>query len=1003
MTEVVGMAKLRTLGGLTLEPVGFRQPKPLVLLTYLALEGPQRRKALAALFWPDGNGQKSLSMALSRLRQAAPGCCETEGDRAMAQVVCDAGELLEALAEADVGRAVELYRGAFLDGVEAAGSSAELEEWIVGKREELAGRLRALLIGRAESLAAAGQDDEAAGVAAAAWRLVGAAPPEPAEGRRLYALLSAAAHPAAAEVLEDLQTLEPEAYAPGAATSEMGSPGSTFVGREQELAAIAAHLERPGCRLITVVGPGGIGKTRLALQMARAAKTWGSFPDGVHVARLEALNDPAQLPALLAQALAAPQRSAKDGWQHLSDVVADRRVLLVLDNAEHLLAAAPRLAELLDSSSGLKLLVTSRERLGLDREQVLSLAGLPWPAAGSRWTDAVDWPAVRLLRERVTALHAGLDLQAQAAGVIELCASLGGLPLGLEMAAGLLRIMTAHELSRLVARDPGALGSVPATGSRHGSLGAVMETSWQRLPEASQLALARLSAFSGGFGPESALAVAQVAAPMLDSLVDASWLQRSGDGRFDLHPYVHAFARGRLAEIPDQALSVTSAHADWHLALAREAAQVTAARRKERFLVLAREQANLLAALDHYASTAPESGLELAALLSDFWLIHGHYAEGLDQLLRALRGVESQGLPAGLRTAWVRALVGAGRIAWRKGERERARACFRQALEETDVPSRPGDPQGPTRADAGPSEAALRADALLGLGLVVQDLDGDFGGAAELYHAGLQGARLSGDPIVIAEALRILGTLDGARGDYASARRRLREALALAETAGDDLAVAKGCINLASVLADMGEAAQARPLNERALTILRAIGDRHGQAVVLINLGVAASNRGEEDEALRLYHLSLALFRQLGERRSVCHLLNNIAGVHQTLGEPDAARPLLEESLERLRTLGEPALTTHALYLYGKVLMDLGEREAAKRQLDACIELSSRNDERWAWMRALVAMAKWHDAANEHDKAAALAHEAERMAEAAGDAGILRSARAITSELLTSR
>lgn len=984
MTEVVGMVKLKTLGGLVLEPDGFRQPKPLAMLAYLALEGPQRRAALAKLCWPEGNSHKSLSMALTRLRQAAPTCFSTDGDLITGSVRCDAVDLLGALAAGDVGKAVELYSGAFLDGVESDDWSAPLESWVANTRDSLAIRLRSVLIGRAEALSGAGQEDEAAGVAAAAWRLAGAPPPEPSEGRRLYALLDAALHPAAADVLADLRSLEPDDEQ-GVLEGRWETEGSRFIGREKELALVAAQLERPDCRLITIVGPGGVGKTRLALRVSTSALGWGSFPDGVHYVKLETLTEPDQVPALLCQTLGAPLRSAKDGWQHLRDVIGGRRILLLLDNAEHLLTVAPALAELVESTSGLKLLITSRERLAIGTERVVTISGLAWPDQKIDWTAAQEWPAVEMLCDRAAAVLPGIDLRQQQTGVLELCASLGGLPLGLELAASLLRLMPAQDLARLVASDPTAIGAAAPPGRpKHASLQTVLEASWQVLPEASRRAAARLSVFSGGFGAETAQEVCEVDAKTLSDLVDSSWLQR-GAGRFDIHPYVHAFLRRRLVETPEEEAHVLGAHALWCLSLARSVDRAPASKRKERTPLLAAEHANLMAALGRLSVSTPELGLELATLLTESWLLHGRYAEGLDRLTTVLKAVANAITPES-RAVRARALSGAGQIAWRRGERERPRSLFEEALAELDALDDIG-------SDSPQNVAALRAGALVGLGLVFQDLDGDFAAAERLYLEALKQARRSGEQRAISEVLRLLSVQDSAHGDYVSAKQRLGEALALSDEAGDELSVAKTCINLATVLGYSGDAAAARPLNERALNILQVLGDLHGQAVVLINLGVAASERGDEHEGLRHYRRGLALFRELGERRSVCHLLNNIAGAHQTLGEPLIAKPLLEESLELLRTLGEPALTTHALSLYAKVLIDLGERDAAKRQLDACIFLARRNDERWALMRALVTLAKWHAAADQSELAMASAREAEAMAEAAGDAKVLRSVR----------
>ncbi len=995
------MARLLTLGGLALEPAVLSQPKPLLLLAYLALEGRQPRRRLAELFWPDGRSLKSLSMAITRLHQALPDCCQTDGSHVWSQTDCDAVDLFQAIDAGAVTRAMGLYRGPFLGGLAQTGWSPELESWVQASRERLADRLRTLLIERAESLAGTGQADEAAGLAAAAWNLEGAVPAEPAMGRRLYALLSGAGHPLAAEVQADLEELAEGTHAGGpsvVARPDMRPPGTSFVGREQELAQIAARLERPGCRLLTLVGQGGVGKTRLALEAARAALDWGSFPDGVWVARLEVLTSEEQLPHYLAQVSGAPLRSSVDGWKHLADVVSDRRILLLLDNAEHLLAAVPRLGELLQATSHLKLLVTSRERLGLAEESLLSIGGLPWPVQGSRWEEAMASPAVRLLRDRALAVHGGLDLAGQAAGVLELCASLGGLPLGLEMAAGLLRLMPAKELARLIGQDPGLLQATVADAPvRHGSLRTIMDASWERLAPGLREALGRLSVFVGGFGPQAALEVCGVAPAALARLAEASWLQASPDGRFDLHPYVLAYARARLADRQEEVSSVKEAHAAWHLALAREAdSRAIHAGQKERMPVLAREHANLLAALDHYADADPRAALELAARLGDFWTVQGHYAAGLAQLQRVLGSAGDDALGT-----WAR--LRAGHLAWRKGELELARGFFLRA--EADAArlyaaAEPAEAMATeTTQPAVPKAETLLADALLGLGQLAYVFDGDFGTARERFAASLLHARLGADLIAASDALRMLGSLDTNQGDYAQAKRQLQASLDLAERSGDELTEAKVSINLATVLSYLGEQEQARHLNERSLAILHALGDKHGQAVVLINLGMAASEEGRQEEGKRLYARSLALFRELGDRRSVCHLLNNIAGVHQTMGEPRLAQPLLEESLATLRGLGDVALISHALFLYAKVHLDLGEREAAKRRLDACIDLCRRNDERWALMRALAVLARWHAEAGEHAAASTHAMEAEAMAKAAGDINALRTAQEVIEQL----
>jgi len=274
---------LQTLGGLELSGSDFSQPKPLLLLAYLALEGPTPRRHLAELFWPEGNRMKSLSMALTLLKQGAPGSVGADDVRAWAEVETDVAGLLGALERGALEEAAERYRGPFLEGVHLRGWSAELEEWVYGKREFLAERVREAVLVLAEGEAAKGGFGIAARRAEDAYGLAGAPPPSPSELGRLHKLLLAGESHQAKLVrreLEDTYGVTPTCSAAEARASlcqptsppptNLPARGGFFMGRERELAALTRRLTDPACALLTLVGPAGVGKTRLALEAARS-------------------------------------------------------------------------------------------------------------------------------------------------------------------------------------------------------------------------------------------------------------------------------------------------------------------------------------------------------------------------------------------------------------------------------------------------------------------------------------------------------------------------------------------------------------------------------------------------------------------------------------------------------------------------------------------------------------------------------------------------------------
>ncbi len=968
------MSQLKALGGLRLESTPFTQPKPLVLLSYLSLEGGQQRKHLAELFWQDGNRMKSLSMTLTRLRQGAGEVVAADEKQAKAVLSCDAKELLESLDKSHWQQANDLYTGAFLEGVVLEDWSNELEEWVYTTREYLAERVQYALLNLAED-AAKKQDFKAvANLAERAYKLPGLAGTEVANLKRLYLLLTAGQSMLAPEVRKEaesygltLQLTSEEARATfkGESKSSNTLPmrGTSFVGRDEELAELATLLSKPKVSLLTLLGSAGVGKTRLALQLAHEQHKLGTFKDGVYFVALDALSDISLIPSSLLSHLGLTQQGKTEPLNQLIDFITEKNILLVLDNFEHLTDGSSLLSELLSKCPNLKILVTSREKLNLEEEYIFTLGGLSYPQTVTESTTLSD--AVQLFRERAQQVQSKFDLEQNLADVIRICSLVEGLPLGLELAASWVRLMTCKEIATEIENSLELLTSASKNvPERHRSLKTAFEQSWKLLTSKEQEVLRKLSVFVGGFRREAASEVTGATIPVLASLVDKSLLRVLVNGRYDRHPLLYQFTREKLLEHPNEHLALKEHHSLYYLTFTKHAN--TELQGKEQvlwFRYLDEELDNLREALSYLeAKNDLSTALELASALGYFWNIRGYYVEGTDHLTALLAKTDQGTL------THIRASLYAAELLWKQGNHTKAEALYVQSLERAKVLA----------------EKSLQTKALMGLGRINELNRGDFESAYMHYQSALELAKESSDKTRIADALCRLGTLDIERGNYQNARTCLEEAEKLYTILSDQHGRAKSLINLATVLTYLGELKQAHALNMETLKLLRVIGDKHGMGIALLNLGMDCEEGGRQKGNI-YYQESLQLFRDLGDKRMVSHLLNNLASNFQKLAEPHKAQSLIEESLAIQQYVGDVSLIAHALYILGQVHDDLGESLKAQQTFEECIHLCRKNKDNWTLMRVLKVSAKLHSQQKNHQQAKLELEEAYMLAEQAGD------------------
>jgi DNA-binding SARP family transcriptional activator len=543
------------------QPVsGFESAKVRALLAYLAVEAdhPHQRDALAGLFWPEQPDQA----ARNNLRQALANLRQVIGDRTAARpalliareqiqfnrasdhsldlaafqgllAACEAhphrrAEACSSCAER-CARAVALYRGEFLEGFFLSDSVA-FEEWVSLRREELQGRALAALALLTSFHERRGSYERAGAYARSQIEL---APWREEAHRQLMRVLVQQGERSAAlaqyelcrRMLAEQLGAEPDGATTGlyeqiragelcaapagpAAQPALPLQPTAFVGREAELVDLAEMLETPACRLVTIVGPGGVGKTRLALQVA-AGQTH-AFADGVVFVALAALSSAEFLAATLADGLQIPLQPQGDPQAQLIAALRPKELLLILDNFEQLLPGATLLAEILREASGVTLLVTSRERLDLQWEWVFDLAGLSFPQ-GDGAGDLEGFSAVQLFVQRARQHRRRFSIAGSAgAAVAEICRLVEGVPLGVELAATSVR---EHAPAEIAGRIRHALTQL-ATPSRdvaprHRSMRAVFDHSWELLSAEERRSFRRLSVFRGGFGDAAAEAVAE--------------------------------------------------------------------------------------------------------------------------------------------------------------------------------------------------------------------------------------------------------------------------------------------------------------------------------------------------------------------------------------------------------------------------------------------------------------------------------------------------------------
>ncbi len=709
---------------------------------------------------------------------------------------------------------------------------------------------------------------------------------------RVFQLL----HPELKEAFPPLHTL-------GSRQNNLPLQPTPLVGREREAAAVGELLLRSDAHLVTLTGPGGVGKTRLALQVG--ADLLDAFPDGVYFVGLAPVTDPRGVATALAAVLGLREEAGRPLDETLAGFLQDRQTLLILDNFEQVVAAAGLVAELLAASPGTAVLATSRERLGLRGERGYPVPPLTVPDPGRPEAPErlTQYEAVRLFVAR--AVEARPDFAVtndNAPAVAEICHRLDGLPLAIELAAARVGVLPPRTLlARLNARLKLLTGGARDLPARQRTLRDAIAWSYDLLADPERALFRRLAVFTGGWTLEAAEAVAAAGGEDgvdtldgLTSLVNKSLVRGTGlsgeDGpdevlRFGMLETIREFAAEQLAGSGEDD-EIRRRHADYFLNLAVTAApELTGPQQHQWLAQLDADHANLRLALTWVEERGEaETSLRLASHLSRFWAVRSYLSEGRAWLEAAL-AVPGEAPPA-LRAA---ALDGASMFARAQGDHLRAAELAGEAL----ILAR-------TLGDV-----AATAQALYVLGVIAQ-MRGEHDRAAAFLEEGLVLARQLGNRKMIAWLLNVLGDVAAGRGDHDRAFALVEESLALKRTEGDQVGIAVSLINLGAMAYNQGDLPRATAHYEEALGLYRALGDRDGVAMVLNNLGVVVLDQGDHRQAGGLLRDGLDLFREVGDPSGIAYGLEGLARLAAARGEADRATRWLGSVAALREVIGEP-------------------------------------------------------------------------------------------------
>ncbi len=968
---------------------GFVSNKAAALLFYLAATGKSyTREMLAGLLWGESTEEKArknlrdvlfnlrplvgdyllISRQTVELNTAVP--CEIDVVQ-FTHTLQELGDLrsgqLSPASAILLREAIDLYRGDFLDGFHVA-QAPDFETWQQSERTRLQQLAVQSLHGLAEYLTR--QGNTALGLKYAA-RLLELEPWREETHRQLMHLLVWSGQRSAAlaqyetcrRLLKENLKVEPEPETRqlyesilrgdlilAQATLPVGDMVATrppahnlpaqltrFVGREADLAEIVDRLLDPDCRLMTIVGPGGVGKTRLALQAVHKLLSPGTatmaFADGVYLVRLAAVEQHElhrsmaattsfnPVAAAIADALQLSLRDPEAPTSRIQNYLREKEILLVMDNFEHLAAAASYITSLLAAAPRLKMLVTSRSRLNVRGEQVYLLEGLPFPTEAADTLSWQGYSSVQLFLQTARAVDTGFAMSpAEETAVARICQLVNGLPLGIELAASWVRVLSCADIVRELEQNlrflSATMRDVP---ERHRSLWVVFTYSWNMLTAEEQQAMRQLSVFRNGFTREAAEAVANVSLPVLMKLIDHSFVRRvtggTGRPRFEILEVLRLYAAEQLQQNPVEGGTIYGRHQDYFIQLLQQAeSRLQSEEQRLALEQIGEEIENIRAAwrwaLVQQNVASLNQGL---SSLFDYYDMRSRFQEGQDAFQRAAAMVEtSQPDNEAKQLVWGRLLARLGWFTFHVGRYGEAQRLLQQSVAVLRPLNHPADLvfclnyQGAIHYHLGDN---TQAEVLCREALALSE--------AAHYQPGM------------GIALNILAQIAYRMGEYEVAQTNSRHSLEIVTRLGNPWSRAYSLSNLAQVAFARQQYEETRQLTQTILEIREEMGDVRGIAMCVEMLARTAVAQEQLADARTLYQRSLYLYREIGNQRGIISALAGLGRLALQQEAYDTAVIHFADALQRAFQLKNvPDLRAIAAGLVA-ALYQMGQRDTA--------------------------------------------------------------------------
>lgn len=916
--------------------------KALALLAYLAVtQQAHSRDTIAVLFWPDLDHTGARATLRSTLWMLKKVCGEwVEAERETIAIKAEVGAEIDVVAFERtlatcrthghpenvpcpaclplLDTAVELYKGDFLEGFTLRDSPG-FEDWQILYSENLRHQFAQAL----ECLTKHHEGQGAFDIALRPARRWLALDPlhEPAH-QALMRLYAQAGQVQSALRQYDLcrQALEKElGVSPQRATQElyraiqedrlqayMGKPATlkgnlsahmpptSFIGRENDLAEIAARLDDSACRLLTLIGPGGIGKTRMALQASwQLTEKLVRYPDGVFFVPLSGVQSPEFLVSTIVTALHFPLSGPIDPKAQLLNYLREKHMLLVLDNFEQLVEGKDLLHDILAHTRAVKLLVTSRERLMLADEWLYEVLGLTYPTYEGVETFQ-GFSSVELFLQRAQRRHSLPSFwEREKQGIVRICQLVQGMPLGVELAATWVRGLSCQEIAQELERNLDRLSTTHQNlPDRHRSIRAVFDQSWVCLTEAEQVIFCRLSVFRGGFRREAAEQVTGASLPVLMSLVDKSFLQRDSTGRYTIHELLRQYASEKLRGTINEYVTTRTKHCEYFVQRMSQWETLYKGPRQQEAIVRFTEEADNVRgtwdwAIESRLSIIGEA-IPAATLL---YSRQGWHQEGCDIFERIINAFNS---------------TNSGHLI-----------------------SRAVELIGKTMARSA---------------LLLYNL-GRFQKASLLANEGLSIFRTTQNTKEIAFCLHVLGRVMHAEGKFSEAKNVFDEALKIRKELNDTWEIAASLTALGFIEAMLKNHEQSLQLLQEGLVHWRATGDPTQTAWCLNDLGVAFGTRGNAREGKLYFEESLVLYKATGNRWGIANTLRNLGYLAFLNKEYHEGKRLIQESFLISRELNNSLHIILCTTTLGDIAVELEEYQEAfqhyKHALKVALELEA--------------------------------------------------------------